>query len=102
MQKINGTSYHDDTPEKVVRVLEHCRLNRIRITLDYGDISTDESWGETCDITGYVGRSSGTVKIPLLLNNSRSLGGGGILDNRIISIRYANKKLGGYLYKLGE
>lgn len=103
MQKykvFNGTSYHEETPQKLVEVLEMLRTNRTRITLDYGDTKTGKSWGEVYDISGIIGRSTGTNKIPLLINNARSLGGGALLYNCILSIRHANKKDGGYIYKI--
>lgn len=40
---------------------------------------------------GTVGRSTGKVKIPLLVHNSRSMGGGGILTHCIIGIRLSRK-----------
>lgn len=37
-------------------------------------------------MTGTVGKSTGTQPIPLLVHNSRSLGGGGLLDHCIVKI----------------
>lgn len=93
-KEINGTSYHAQTPDKVCNVLEQARATRTRIKIDLG--YTDEapegkqvgqSWGEIHDVTGYVGRSTGRVKIPLLVYNSRSMGGGAILDHCIVQIK---------------
>lgn len=96
MKTVNGTSYHDKTPDKVIEVLENARTKRIRIQVDYGYTDLNEklsdtrqngqSWGEVNDITGYVGRSTGSQKIPLLVHNSRSLGGGALLDHCIVKI----------------
>lgn len=93
MQVINGTSYHDDTQPEVIEILEralHTPLRAVRLRIHYGDIVTGLAWGdiETC----YVGRSGGTVKIPLEIKNSRSLGGGGLLDNCIVKIEIRNDK----------
>lgn len=99
---INGTAYHADTEEKIVNILERSRANRSRLRLHWGDIKTGLDWGDTHDVTGHIGRSTGSVKIPLLIHNSRSLGGGGILDDCIVKIRYANKKEGGVLYQHPE
>jgi len=87
---INGTSYDIRTDNKVIEVLENCRENKIRIVLDYGGVKTGISWNEIYDITGKLGRSTGNVKIPILLHNSRSIGGGGILDHCIIGIKESN------------
>ena len=97
--EVNGTSYHDDTPREVIDILERARQARFRIRLDYGDPETGESWGEVFDIEGYVGRSTGPIKIPLLVHNARSMGGGAIMDDKIIGIAHANKQRGGELYR---
>jgi len=98
-KEINGTSYNEETTGKVIQVLERCRQNRIRIIIDYGDTKTGKSWGETFDTTGYVGRSSGPVKVPILLHNSKSSGGGAILDSCIIGIKTSNGGKSLYQYK---
>ncbi len=87
---INGTTYHKETSEEVINVLEQSRMNKKRIILDYGDTKTGRSWNEIYDITGYIGRSTGKIKIPLLIYNSRSIGGSSILDHCIIGI-YTSK-----------
>src|ERR1035437_10026036 len=84
----NGTYYNIKTSDSVIHTLETARLLNSRITLDYGDVKTGRSWGEVNDITGYIGRSTGPVKIPILLYKVTSSGGGGILDSCILSIRY--------------
>ncbi len=96
---INGTAYHKQTHQNVVDVLEMARSNRLRIKIDLGDIETGKSWNEIFDVTGYVGRSTGNIKIPLLIHNKRCYGGGAILDHCIIKIECSNKKDGGVLYQ---
>jgi len=86
-QIVNGTSYHVETPAAVIEVLERARQNRTRITISYGDAATGKDWLEEFDIAGYVGRSMGPVKAPLLIANRRSIGGGAILDHCIVRIR---------------
>jgi hypothetical protein len=89
MNQINGTSYHDDTPDGVIRVLESARQNRVRLHISYGDRTTGRDWLEEFETQGYVGRSMGPVKVPLLLPNRRSTGGGAVLDRCIVRIRRA-------------
>ena len=89
---VNGTSYSVNTSDKVIEVLERCRNNRTRIVVDYGDVETKESWNEVYDVSGYVGRSNGIYKVPLLIHNSRSLGGGCILTDCILSIKESKGK----------
>lgn len=99
MKTVNGTSYHDDTPEECIKALESARKLGFRIHLDYGCTKTGRSWNEQYEVAGYIGRSLGPQKVPLLIYNKRSIGGGAILDHCILSIRYANKKDGGFIYR---
>ena len=94
---VNGTSYDARTPNEIISVLEQARLTRTRLLFDWGDQNSGKSWGEVYDIRGYVGRSTGSVKIPLLIKTSRSLGGGAILDHCIVKI--SESKGGKVLYK---
>ena len=89
---INGTFYNVKTSDKVINVLESCKRNNTRIILDYGDTETGISWGEDYDIIGTIGRSTGSIKVPLLIYNARSRGGGVILDHCIIGISESKGK----------
>ena len=68
----NGTWYYEETDDEVIEVLENARLSGTRIRIYLGDKETGRDWGEVCDVTGYVGRSMGPIKIPILLHNARS------------------------------
>ena len=83
-QVCNGTYYHQDTKKEVIQWLETSRERKQRIRIFYGSDGT--AWNEENDVLGHVGRSTGTTKIPLLIYSARSMGGGAILDNRIIRI----------------
>lgn len=83
---VNGTSYHQDTPQAVIDVLESVRNNDTRIRLFLGDVHTGRSWNEEYDVMGTIGRSTGPVKVPLIINNARSTGGPAILDHCIVRI----------------
>jgi hypothetical protein len=90
---INGTSYDTRTPDEVVRVLEQARLSRTRLHVSLGHTEGDKAgldWLEEFESHGYVGRSTGSIKVPLLIANSRSLGGGALLDHCIVRIRQSN------------
>lgn len=89
---VNGTSYDIRTSDEVIRILEESRANRTRLHFEWGDIVTGQGWGDVYDVTGHIGRSTGTNKIPLLIHNRRSSGGGGILDRCIVSIQLAKGK----------
>lgn len=95
---MTGTYYHAETPTVVCDILEESRISCKRLKIEYGDIKTGRLWG---DITiCRVGRSTGSIKIPLEIKNSRSTGGGALLDNCIVKISHANKKDGGVIYDI--
>ena len=71
----------------MIGVLENARLNRTRLHISLGDTDTGRDWLEEFETHGYVGRSLGPVKVPLLVANRRSLGGGAILTHCIVRIR---------------
>lgn len=83
---VDGTFYDERTPVAVTAYLEAARKTRNRIRLRYGDAETGRDWLEEHDIEGYVGRSTGEIKIPLIVHNARSSGGPGILDHCIVRI----------------
>ncbi len=83
---VNGTTYHKDTPADVVRVLENARASGDRIRIRDGETKTGRDWLEEWGVEGRVGRSMGPDKIPILLHNRRSMGGGAILDHCIVRI----------------
>jgi hypothetical protein len=80
----NPTHYHEETPERVKALIERLIHSGERVRLFYGDQNTGRYWGDEYDVTGTIGRSGGTQPIPILLANSRSHGGGGILDHCIV------------------
>jgi len=82
----SGTYYRVETSKKIVEVLEYLRINKIRVHIEYGNVLTGQSWGDKYE-NGCIGRSCGPVKVPLLIHNSLSRGGGAILDHCIVLIR---------------
>ena len=85
-------TFNENTCETVKTVLTDCYNKQCRIRIWYGDIDTGMSWLEEYDVVGTIGRSSGQAKIPLLIKNSRSVGGGGILCHCIIRIDVISSK----------
>lgn len=98
-QEVNGTFYHQETSKEIIELLEWIREHHIRVRFHWGDAKTGKDWGDKYDIRGTIGRSMGRVKIPLLIQTTRSMGGGAILDHCIVKISYANKKKGGIIYQ---
>ena len=89
-QVVNGTSYDVRTPVEVINVLEKARTNRTRLHISLGDAVTGRDWLEEFECFGFIGRSTGPVKVPLILPLSRSIGGGAILDHCIVRIRHSS------------
>lgn len=70
--------------ERVLSILEDARASGYRIRLFLGKDGL--IWNEENDIIGTVGRSTGITPCALLINNTRSMGGGAILTDCIIGI----------------
>ena len=99
MKNRNGyeVQYSESVPSQVRFWLEDAAKHNRRIRLFYGDTDRPDfervhgrlpdagkDWNEENDVTGYVGVSGGTNPIPLLLHNSKSTGGVGILIDCIV------------------
>lgn len=91
----SGTCYHQETPDAVVRILESCIKSCEIVRVFLGDTSTGQSWHEEHDVVGRIGRSSGSIKIPLLVPEN-DCGGPALLDHCILRIDSRN---GGTLYQ---
>lgn len=87
---IGGTYFPIDCDPRLARTLSRLIHSRIRVKLTYKDDSVEY---------GYIGRSTGPQKIPLLVYNSRSLGGPVLSPTWIKRIDYSNKKNGGVIYQ---
>jgi len=96
-KNIDGNHFAVNTPHELCLLLNRLNTDRKRYIFDYGDIKTNSSWNEKHETTGYIGRSTGTKPILLLIYNSRSLGGGPIVTDCIISITETKTKKQIYL-----
>ena len=86
-------AYHKGTKQEIVNILERARENRDRIKIFLGDTKTGRNWNEEHDTTGYIGLSRGhKARFPILVNNTRSMGGSSLMDHCIVKI-----KIGGYV-----
>jgi hypothetical protein len=82
----NINTFDSDTSEELRRLILRLNATRERVRIFYGDIKTGTAWAEEKDVLGRIGCSTGTSKIPLLISNARSSGGGGLLDGCIVAI----------------
>lgn len=84
---VNGISFDARTPDNVCNILaRHCGGRNQRVRIFLGDTKTGKDWCEVYDTIGYIGRSTGTIKIPLMIPRVDSCGGGAILDYCIVKI----------------
>ena len=70
----------------VAVLLNKLTESKQRIRLVYGDTDTGKDWLQEYEVLGSIGRSTGSKQIPLLISNSRSTGGGAILEDSILKI----------------
>lgn len=82
----DSTYYDKETPDALIEVLERARANKTRLKIYLGDNETGKDWMEEDSKMGKVGRSTGPIKIPLLIKNLPSTGGGAILTQCIVKI----------------
>lgn len=83
--EFNGMYFAEGTPCKVMNICSNPNRNR-RFRFWYGDKETGKSWNEENDICGYIGKSTGAKKIPLLIQRVNSSGGGALLTDCIVKI----------------
>jgi hypothetical protein len=79
------TYFDPGTPVEIARALESCRKARTKVRLVLGDPGTGESWLDEHDVVGTIGRSTGVLKVPLLVEDGES-GGGAILTACVLCI----------------
>jgi hypothetical protein len=88
-----GTWFSTGTDQKVKNILETAINDHSKLRIFYGDSVTGKSWMDEFDMYGRIGRSCGTLKIPLMIEDGE-LGGSGILTDRIIKIVKFSKRGG--------
>jgi hypothetical protein len=81
---VGDMSFDENTPDKVCNVLVNLNQSRERVRIYLGE--NGKAWNEDYDVCGVIGKSTGAVKIPLMINNKRSSGGGALLDQYIMKI----------------
>lgn len=79
------TYFDPGTEPKAARALERCRRDRRKVRLVLGDTATGRSWLEEHDVVGRIGRSTGTMKVPLLVEPDED-GGTAILTNCLLRL----------------
>ena len=83
----NDVEVYTQVDYYLMAVLSECYRQKKRVRVWYGDGKTGHSWYEDCETTGRVGLSNGKIfKIPLIIANSRSWGGGALSVGSLIRV----------------
>lgn len=91
--KSSQTFFSQGTPLKVRAVLAAGLSNRgSRFRIWLGSTKTGRAWTETNDVMGSIGRSTGALKVPLLIPSARSSGGGAILTDCVVRIDHIESR----------
>lgn len=79
------TYFDPGTDPQAAAVLESRRQTCGKVRLVLGDTRTGEPWLNEYDVVGKIGRSGGSLKVPLLVEEGES-GGGAILTSCVLNI----------------
>lgn len=93
-----GTWFNYMTPTQVRKIFESYRTEGGRLRIYNGDTKTGRSWMDENWVIGEIGRSSGLLQIPLLMETGE-VGGTGILDSCIVRIQDADTREELYRHK---
>lgn len=88
-KEYRGFWFNGDTPRAVKDVIVDNRNKRVRLHI--GDKETGRVWLEEHDVIGRVGRSIGSVNVPLIIE-AGEIGGGEILTHCILAIQDTKTK----------
>lgn len=95
----NGVFYLEDTvPEELSSLLNTLHRTKERCRFHYGDVKTGTKWGDV--EVGRIGRTTGTVPVPITVYNSRSLGGPALLSSCVVKVETTKGKR--ILYQVKE
>ena len=103
----NGTFYSAEALDGAILALEYARVNRIRIRIFYAYKTAEEKengvrdsefdvlevWEDENDCIGWLGRSNGNIKIPILLSSSSSPYGLSIVESRVVLVKTTGGKV---------
>ena len=79
------TYFDPGTAPELAGVLEGCRKSNRKVRLVLGDPDTGEAWLDEYDVVGTIGRSAGSLKVPLLIEDGES-GGGAVLTACVLAV----------------
>ena len=89
---VDGVSFSQETNESVINILLDAIKNKYRIRIFLGDPESGTDWLDDYSTIGTIGLSHGPVKLPLIIQNIRSIEGCAISTDGIVKIT-RNKKI---------
>lgn len=91
---MGSLSVYEGTDIKVAQILNsYLNSYNERIRIFYGDKNTGRDWLEEYDNMGYIGRTTGNNKVPILIKTRNSSGGGAISTDSIVKIMVGKRVL---------
>ena len=85
-KRIGKFCFSEETPLELCNLINQLHGSNKRVKIFNGNKETGKTWNEEHDNTGYIGRSTGPIHIPLLVYNKMSRGGQGLLDDSILAV----------------
>lgn len=83
--------FHESTSQLVREALETVYAEKSRIRVWVGDVVTGRAWAEEHEVIGKLGRSTGKIKVPLLMQDGESYGPA-LLDHCIVRIDVVTRR----------
>ncbi len=94
---IGGIYFPKNTLDEIARIICTAYNTNQKLKFYLGDTETGRDWCEEYETIGTIGRSTGPIKIPLLIRTSRSNGGSALMTDSIVKIVDFKSKM--VLYK---
>jgi hypothetical protein len=87
-----GLFFHADTPADVRRIIRQHVHSGKRLRLFYGDPTTGRDWLSEFETFGTIGASTGSLRVPLLIDRSQSYGAP-ISGDNVLRIQHDGRDL---------
>lgn len=91
-EEFNGIFFPVGTSPNLMSIISDAYYGGYRLRFCYGDLDTGKDYMESYDVVGCIGRSSGKIKVPLLIKTKRSTYGGELFYNIVKIEKQVGKK----------
>lgn len=86
-KQIGEFFFEEGTDEQVANVVNRMYQTKKRYKVYFGCVDTGKVYAEEYDTIGTVGKSTGQIKIPLMITRKGNMGGGALLPSLIVAVR---------------